>query len=366
MSPLVQDVYLFIIDKLDNEHLNILLKRVAQKSKGITTLSKDSPKVLRKRVIECLQKSSNRNNIFSFIVKSGLHDIIKTTQIRYDQLDMNNYDTYLKELEKQPNIPAMQGILFIIENGGIERLESFFINSKENVEKFVNVIGYMDVEGTNNLKDKKDRIKNTNDKLEKELEQIKMEYIELSKTYSKIEKKNKKLNNEINRLKQKFEIDMKKELKTERATKQKEINNIEARYDSLLNKKNEQIKIQEDENLDKDKKINELHLINEQLVNDVYSLDKKYNVLIEKINKKRILLLGDAVGVDLDAFPDKYFDVITVANLDIKTFDELYEKNKYDEVWLIDFQIPRSLQKKLKEKYPNENFEQIKDNSAFQ
>ncbi|MBF2555013.1 hypothetical protein IA816_04300 [Listeria marthii] len=365
MSPLVQDVYLLIIANLDNEHLNILLKRVAQKSKGITTLSKDSPKVLRKRVIECLQKNSNRNNIFSFIVKSGLHDIIKTTQIKYDQLDMRNYETYLKELEKQPTIPAMQGILFIIENGGIERLESFFMNSKENVEKFDNEIGNMDVEGKNNLNDEGERIKNTNDKLEKELEYIKMEHLELSKTNSKLEKKNKKLNNEINRLKQKFEIDIKKELKTERATKQKEINNVEAKYNSLLNKKNEQIKIQKDENLEKDKKINELHQINEQLVKDVCSLDKKYNILIEKINKKRILLLGDAVGVDLEAFSDKYFDVITVANLDIKAFDELYKKNKYDEVWLIDFQIPRSLQKELKEKYPNENFEQIKDNSAF-
>lgn len=365
MSPLVQDVYLLIIASLDNEHLNILLKRVAQKPKGITTLSKDSPKVLRKRVIECLQKNSNRNNIFSFIAKSGLHDIINTTQIKYDQLDMSNYETYLKELGKQTTIPAMQGILFIIENGGIERLDSFFMNSKENVEKFVNEIERMDVESKNNLNDKEEIVKNTDAKLEKELENIKIEYLELSKAYSKMEKKKKELNNEINRLKQKFELEIKKELKVERVNKQKEIKNIESKYDSLLNKKNEQIKIQEDENLKKDKKINELQQTNEQLVSDVCSLDDKYNMLIEKINKKRILLLGDAVGVNLDAFSDKYFDVITVANLDIKAFGELYEKNKYDEIWLIDFQISRSLQKELKEKYPNEKFKQIKDNSAF-
>lgn len=365
MSPLVQAVYLLIIESLDNTHLNILLRKVAQKPKGITSLSNKSPEILRKKVLECLQKSSNRDNIFLFLTKSGLHDIVEKTKIEYDRLNMSNYETYLEELEKNSTIPAIQGILFIIENGGKERINSFFSFSKENVKKFLTALDSLNLNAINSSNNTEENIEKSDIKLKKELENIKKEYSELQKSYNKIEKNKKELNMEINRLKQKFELEVKQKLTAEKLIKKKEIESIKMTYESLINQRNEQVDIQINENLKKNKKISDLQDSNEQLSKDLFILENKYEILSEKINKKRILLLGDVMGIDLDGFSDKYFDVITVADLNVKIFEEVYEKNKYDEIWIVDFQVSRSLQRELKTKYANEKFKQIKDNSAF-
>lgn len=366
MSPIVQDVYLMIISNLDNEHLNILLKMVSQKPKGIIPLSKGSPEIFRKKIIECLQKKSNRDNIFTFIIKSGLHDIVRATQVRYDKLDMSNFETYLKELKKQTNIPAMQGILFIIENGGISRVESFFMNSKENVTKFIDGMNNLDSGEKNNLDDNK-LLKNANYSLEKDLDQIKLKYSELKKMHIKSENKNNELKNEINSLKQKSEMDTKNKdsLISECTIRLKEMSSLEIEHKSMMLQKNEKIRVQEEIDFSNKSKINQLEKENQRLIVNLTEASNKYDILVEEINKKRILLLGDANGVDLSSFSDKYFDVISVSDLDIKTFNEIHEKNRYDEIWIIDFQIPRSLQKELKRAFPNQKFEQIKDNSAF-
>lgn len=365
MSPLVQDVYLLLLSKLDYIHLNVLLKRVAQKPKGVTILSKNSPEILKKRVIETLQKSPNREGLLSFIIKGGLHDIISIEKIDYEKLNMSNYKEYLDILRKKNDIPPFQGILYVLENGGVERIESFFMESKENVAEFNKEINKIILAHTDVFDEENNEVESTVNSLKEELRIIEMKYKSLKKEFSKTEKRKKELETETNSLRQKNELEIKKILKIEATSKKKEIEDRNANHEYLISEKNKEITFFENNNIEKDKLINILKQENEKLLMDIEGITIENSRLNEKMNKKLILLLGDALNVDLTSFSDKYFDVISAANLNIETFSTAYETNRYDEVWLIDFQIPRKIKNELKIKYPSAQFKYIKDNSAF-
>lgn len=365
MSPIMHDVYLLILSRLNDEYLNLLLNRVPQKPKGVTMISEKSPKPLRKRVISCLQNKKNKDNILLFIEKGGLDDIVKSTKIDYEYLDMSNYRSYLEELKNNNNIPAVQGLLFFIARHGSLKIDDFFNNSKENFEEFNEQVCMHEEKSKNTTRDKQNEQEKIISKLKEELKNAEKKNENNEKNILNQKKIKLDLETQLNTLKQKHEVDIKNNIKRENIKNELTIINMNSNYEKISNEKDEIILVYQEKCSKQKVSLGNLEIENKKLKSELDILTKDYAAFKENLSKRKILLLGNVTGVDLKSFPDKYFDVINVENLSIHSFSEVYNNNRYDEVWLIEFQIPRRIKNELREKYPTVHFKNIEDNSAF-
>lgn len=182
----------FLLTCFDNQHLSRLQGQIPKKTKGVPLLADKSPIVLKKRVIEDLIKGKNFKYCLSYIIAGNFHHLLEKSILDFESFDLTSSTTYLTQF-KNENIEELNLVLiYLLENGGVERLDSFF-ESDEDVDNYIEY--YMN--GIENLTPIE---KNNETHLESELESLKEINLKLNEDLNEVKKENKSLKIENKKL----------------------------------------------------------------------------------------------------------------------------------------------------------------------
>lgn len=354
----------FLLMRFDNQHLSKLQSQIPKKTKGVPLLANNSPIVLKKRVIEDLFKGKNLKYWLNYIISGNFHHLLEKSTLNFENFDLISSTTFLSQFKKDDIEELNLVLIYLLENGGIERLDNFF-ESDEEVDNYIDyytngIENFTPIEKNNEtyVEDELENSKKINLKLNEELNELKRENKSLKIENKKLikqgmdnEKRIKKIieshilernesenkynsiKNDIKKISSEYEnkIDKLKDKQTKRINTI--TNSIEKESVKINKTLLEQISELEKENLQLQEKVT-FQDNQDSIVSESENIDNEESNFVRKISSKPLLISAIKNKLELREYPIS-------KNIDFDSIDIeilIKEIENVNEVWFVSFQ----------------------------
>lgn len=326
ISLVDKEILKLILQHLDNNALGYLLQKAPLKQ-GVNILLPGASKNIRNKVIQILVAPKNLKYVKSAFetgkFNSFIHENYEITNKRYDFLEF-------KEYLKQTKGKAIDYLIFLLSEEGMNALNDLFADSLDNVKDIYNFFdeSIFDIVQLN----KKEQSKVIKEK--EEVVPIKS-YIKIQKEYDKLQTKYSK---EIFRIKNENETIIQKEQNMANIEREKLIYNYENKlkeYKSELQSISQKLVIK---NKQYKKSIMEINSLKENLRNSS--------------RQKRLLVLVVGNLPENPILDEQRYNIITLATANKDSLEKIIRQYNFIKIYLQSEYVSTAEYLEIKKRYP--------------
>lgn len=275
-------------------------------------------------IMDLLKEGKDIEGILKFLVGSNEDIYLEEKKYLLEKIKSGTLNLEGKNIENSKK-----------SKSSVNKEKNSIIEPLEGEEELVS-IEKSKVEDINKLRNKIEKLENSNKKLNSEIEKFRENKKTINNEKIALSKQINILTQEVTSLKRKLETSQKRE-----SNINKDFASLKNKYDDLLNREKELLKKNIDlkeERINIRKKEEQLKEKNKELISELENIKRK----LDKIPKKKIAIIGEIDKIHLKG-SNYEFEKIMVKNT--KNLDDLLQD--YEEVWVNLYQLSSLEQSKI-------------------
>lgn len=275
-------------------------------------------------IMDLLKEGKDIEGILKFLVGSNEDIYLEEKKYLLEKIKSGTLNLEGKNIENSKK-----------SKSSVNKEKNSIIEPLEGEEELVS-IEKSKVEDINKLRNKIEKLENSNKKLNSEIEKFRENKKTINNEKIALSKQINILTQEVTSLKRKLETSQKRE-----SNINKDFASLKNKYDDLLNREKELLKKNIDlkeERINIRKKEEQLKEKNKELISELENIKRK----LDKIPKKKIAIIGEIDKIHLKG-SNYEFEKIMVKNT--KNLDDLLQE--YEEVWVNLYQLSSLEQSKI-------------------